>query len=93
MSPNSATLTIYSDDIRSTFFTSSCASICCQEKVGLTFRSHFMFLFVLCLCVWLFGLLLLLVFVLFYLCFLIDCFLFVFLCVCLFCLFSVISTL
>ena len=41
MSPNSATLTIYSDDIRSTFFTSSCASICCQEKVGLTFRSHF----------------------------------------------------
>ena len=79
MSPNSATLTIYSDDIRSTFFISSCASICCQEKVGLTFRSHVMFIFVLCLCVWLFCLLLL-VFVLFYLCFLIDLFVCFFVC-------------
>ena len=94
MSPNSATLTIYSDDIRSTFFTSSCASICCQEKVGLTFEiivCFFCFVSV-CLVVF-FCLLLLLVFVLFYLCFLIDCFLLFFLCVCLFCVFSVISTL
>ena len=82
MSPNSATLTIYSDDIRSTFFTSSCASICCQEKVGLTFEiivCFFCFVSV-CLVVF-FCLLLLLVFVLFYLCFLIDCFLLLFFCV------------